>query len=149
MTRRVVVSLLTEGQEYQRLQADDARASAARLGLELELLYADNDPALQLEQLSRPIRLPDGSRPAAIVAETVSGEGLECVARDAVAAGVGWLILNRDVPYLEALRRARPDLPVALVSTDQEEIGRIQGRQFRTLLPHGGAVLYVQGPPDT
>ena len=29
------------------------------------------------------------------------------------------------------------------------EVGRIQGRQFRVLLPKGGALLYLQGPPDT
>jgi ribose transport system substrate-binding protein len=37
---------------------------------------------------------------------------------------------------------------VFCVSTDQEEIGRIQGRQFAALLPRGGNVLYVQGPSE-
>jgi ABC-type sugar transport system substrate-binding protein len=35
------------------------------------------------------------------------------------------------------------------VGTDQVETGRLQGRQIRALLPNGGDVLYVQGPPDT
>src|SRR5262249_48657471 len=40
-------------------------------------------------------------------------------------------------------------LPISSVGTDQTEVGRIQGRQFRALLPGGGSVAYIQGPPDT
>lgn len=149
MNGRVVVSLISEEQEFQRLQAGDARATAARLGLHAEVIFADNDPGLQARQLSHFVELQAGERPAAIVVETVTGEGLERVARDAVAAGVGWVLLNRQVPYVEALRRERPEIAVAMVSTDQEEVGRIQARQFRALLPRGGTVLYVQGPPGT
>lgn len=149
MSSRVVVALIAEEQEFQRLQADDARATAVRLGLEAEVIFAGNDAGLQLRQLSRLVQLPAGERPAAIVVETVTGEGLEHVAREAVAGGVGWVLLNRQVPYVDALRQERPDLAVAMVSTDQEEVGRIQARQFRALLPRGGTVLYVQGPPDT
>jgi ribose transport system substrate-binding protein len=34
------------------------------------------------------------------------------------------------------------------VSSDHLEIGRIQGRQFAALLPHGGSILYIQGPAE-
>lgn len=149
MNARVVVSLISEEQEFQRLQAEDARVTAARLGLEAQLLFADNNAVLQIQQLFRCVHLPAGERPAAIVVETITGEGLERVARNAVSAGVGWVLLNRQVPYVETLRRERPDVAVAMVSTDQEEVGRIQARQFRALLPRGGSILYVQGPPDT
>jgi ribose transport system substrate-binding protein len=37
-------------------------------------------------------------------------------------------------------------VPVFSVSSDHEEIGRIQGRQLAALLPKGGSVLYLQGP---
>jgi len=47
------------------------------------------------------------------------------------------------------LRKEHPKLAISVVTTDQLEVGRIQGRQFRALLPRGGSVLYVQGPPDT
>ncbi len=149
MTGRVVVSLITEHQEFQRLQAQEARDTAARLGLEAEVLFADGNAVRQMQQLDRVAQLDRGERPAAIVVETVTGEGLERVARDAVAAGIGWVLLNRDVPYLDVLRREHGGVVVSMVSTDQEEVGRIQGRQFRALLPRGGLVLYVQGPPDT
>jgi ABC-type sugar transport system substrate-binding protein len=62
---------------------------------------------------------------------------------------MGWVLLNRSVEYLAELRRERSDLPISMVSVDQQEIGRIQARQFRALLPEGGSLLYVQGPADT
>jgi ribose transport system substrate-binding protein len=34
------------------------------------------------------------------------------------------------------------------VTSDHFEIGRIQGRQFAALLPHGGSILYIQGPAE-
>jgi ribose transport system substrate-binding protein len=149
VTQRVVVSLITAEQEFQVLQAKDARETAEQLGLAVEVLFAENNAVLQIQQLFRHVHLPESERPVAIVVETVTGEGLERVARNAVKAGIGWVLLNRHVAYLEALRRERPDVPAFMVSTDQEEVGRIQARQFRALLPRGGSLLYVQGPPDT
>jgi ABC-type sugar transport system substrate-binding protein len=71
------------------------------------------------------------------------------VGRRAAQAGIGWILLNRKVGYVEALRAEFPRLAVAEVTTDEVEIGRIQGRQLRALLREGGNVLYIQGPPDT
>ena len=146
----ILVSLLAQDQEYQRLQADDARTTAARAGFEAEVVFAENSAVLQIQQLYRAIHRPAEARPAAIVVETVVGEGLERVARAATQAGIGWILVNRRVAYLEDLRRGHPELPIALVGTDQLEVGRLQARQFRALIASGrGVVLYVQGPPDT
>jgi len=49
--------------------------------------------------------------------------------------------------YLAELRRCAK-APVFSVSTDQEEIGRIQAKQIGALLPRGGSVLYIQGPSE-
>jgi ribose transport system substrate-binding protein len=149
MSRMIVVSLITKDQEFQALQAKDASLTAARLGLELEVLFAENNAVLQIQQLFRFVHAPEAERPAAIVVETVTGEGLERVARNAIRAGVAWVLVNRKVAYLDALRQERADLATFMISGDQEEIGRIQARQFRALLPKGGSLLYVQGPPDT
>jgi ABC-type sugar transport system substrate-binding protein len=147
---RFVVSLLDATQEFQRFQAADARAAAARLNLDVETLFAENNAILQIQQLFKIIHgRSDCRRPDAILVETVSGEGLERVARAAARAGIGWILINRKASYVEALRREHPHVPIGTISTDQLEIGRIQGRQFRTLLPKGGRVLYVQGPHDT
>jgi ribose transport system substrate-binding protein len=146
---RITVSLLAEDQEFQRLQAADAREIAAQNDLDVEVFFAENQPVVQIQQLFKAIHASPEQRPAVIVVETVTGEGLERVARNAAKVGVGWILLNRRVPYIAELRTQYPSLPVASVGTDQREVGRIQGRQFRALLPAGGTVLYIQGPPDT
>lgn len=146
---KIVASFLSREQEFQVLQSEDARAAAARHGYEIEVLFAELNAVEQIQQLFRFIHLPERQRPAAIVVETVTGEGLERVARNAAQAGIGWVLLNRKVAYLDELRALHPGLPLSTVGTDQVEVGRLQGRQLRALLPGGGDVLYVQGPPDT
>jgi ABC-type sugar transport system substrate-binding protein len=149
LKQKVVVGLLSKQQEFQLLQARDAEAAARRHDLEVEIVYADMNPLEQIHQLFHFIHAPAEERPAAIVVETVVGEGLERVARNAVQAGIGWVLLNRKVPYLTEMRERHPEALVAAVGTDQLEVGRIQGRQFRILLPTGGNVLYIEGPADT
>jgi ABC-type sugar transport system substrate-binding protein len=146
---KIVASFLSEEQEFQRLQAEDARSVARRHGFEIDVVFAENNSIEQIQQLFKYIYLPEGQRPAAIVVETVVGEGLQRVARNAVKAGIGWILLNRKVGYLQDLRREYPKLPIATVGTDQVEVGRIQGRQVAALLPEGGGLLYIQGPTDT
>jgi ABC-type sugar transport system substrate-binding protein len=146
---KVVVGLLNDQQEFQRMQAADARAAAARAGLEAEVVFAESNAVLQIQQLFRFVHAPEGERPAAIVVETVTGEGLERVARNAVRAGIGWMLVNGYVRYVEGLRQERPDLPIGNVAVDNAEVGRIQGRQVRALAPGGGHLLCVQGPADT
>jgi len=145
---KVVVSLLSEEQEFQVMQAADARQAAARLNLQLEVLYAEGNAVVQIQQLFRFIHARE-EQPLAIVVESTTGEGLERVARNAVKAGIGWLIVNTDVSYLDELQRHHPELPISAIGGDQKEIGRIQGRQVRQLLPPGGSILCVQGPPDS
>jgi ribose transport system substrate-binding protein len=146
----VVVALLSVDQEFQRLQAEDARGAASASGLKTEVVFAEDSAIIQIQQLYKFVHRPPAERPLAIVVETVTGEGLERVARAAVQAGIGWLIVNRRVAYLDALRKEFPELPIGAITTDQVEVGRIQARQILSLLPHGRRnVLYVTGPPDT
>ncbi len=142
----VVVSLLTARQEFQRQQEQDARAAAARAGLRVEVVFAENDPAAQIRQLESAIRLPPESRPAAFVVETVAAVGFEQIARGALAAGIGWVVISSRAPSLDALRREFPGGLVASAGIDEMEIGRIQARQILALLQKGGTVLYVEGP---
>jgi len=148
--QKILVALLVEEQEFQRLQADDARLAASHVGFDADVVFAENSAILQIQQLYKVIHAPQEKRPKAIIVETVVGEGLERVARAATRAGIGWVLVNRRVSYLDSLRREFPALPIASVSTDQVEIGRIQARQFRALIPSArGVVLYIQGPSDT
>jgi ABC-type sugar transport system substrate-binding protein len=146
---RIVASFLSRDQEFQVMQAADAKVAAARAGFDLEVLYADQNAIQQIHQLFKLIHAPAEERPLAIVVETVVGEGLERVAKNATRAGISWVLLNRGVTYLDALRKEYPGLAIAAVSGDQLAAGQIQGRQFRALLPKGGNVLYIQGPADT
>ena len=149
MAPQVLVSLLDERQEFARLQARAAVAAGERAGLTTEVLFAENNAVVQIHQLFKRIHASEGERPVAIVVQSVTGEGLERVARNAVNAGIGWVLLNRRVSYVEELRSAYPTLPVAVVTPDQTEIGRIHGRQVRALAPEKGLLLYIQGPSDT
>src|SRR5262249_45792966 len=66
----------------------------------------------------------------------------------AVAAGIGWGILNRDADYVVELRRTA-NVPIFSLSPDQKEIGRIQGLQLANLVRNaGGGVLHIQGPSE-
>src|SRR5207249_9755556 len=133
--------------DFQLEQAASARLAAQDLGAELEIVYADSDTITQSTQLLRAIQADELLRPSAIVFEPVGGTALPQVARAAVAAGIGWAVLNRDANYIPELRRSS-SAPIFGVSSDHLEIGRIQGRQFAALLPKGGSILYIQGPAE-
>jgi ABC-type sugar transport system substrate-binding protein len=147
--KRILASFLSEDQEFQQLQAEDARQAAQRASLRIDVLFADNNAVLQIQQLYHAIHAPAEERPCAIVVETVAGEGFERVARNAAAAGVGWVLINRSVGYLDELRRQYPALPFSSVGTDHVQVGHIQGEQLKVLAPGGGPVICVQGPADT
>jgi ribose transport system substrate-binding protein len=140
----IVLSLTTRDNDYQSEQAIAAQNAARQLGINLQIVDAQNDAGNQSLQLLKFIQAPAGSRPDAIIFEPV-GTALQQVARAAAASGVGWVVLNREVDYLAELRRAFA-VPVFAISTNHEEVGRIQGRQMDALLPAGGTALYVQGP---
>jgi ribose transport system substrate-binding protein len=145
---RFVASLTTNDNDYQMEQAAAAQEAAKRLNVELEILYAENDAILQSQQLLKIIQSNSGSHPDGIIFEPVGGTALPQVAKAAAAAGIGWVVLNREVDYLSELRRAYK-VPVFAVTSDHEEIGRLQGKQLAALLPNGGSVLLIQGPSES
>ena len=111
MSERIVVCLTSAEQEYQALQAEDARAAGRRLAASVEVLFAEDNAVLQIQQLFRFVHAPEAERPVAIVLHTRVPDGLERVARNAARAGIGWLLLNRSAPYVEALRSEYPVSP--------------------------------------
>jgi ribose transport system substrate-binding protein len=139
----VLVSLITKDNDYQTEQAAAAEDAARRLDANIQIVYAGNNAVDQSYQLLKVIQ-NSTQRPTAILVEPV-GTGMPQVAGAAVATGIGWGILNREVDYVAKLRRDGR-APVFAVTTDQDEIGRIQGRQFAVLLKKGGGVLYIEGP---
>jgi ABC-type sugar transport system substrate-binding protein len=144
---RILVSLTTNDNDYQIEQAKSAEESSRRLNIATQIVYAENDAINQSTQLLRAIQAAPQDRPDAIVFEPVGGTALPQVAKAAIAANIGWAVLNREASYIAELRRTAK-APIFCVSNDHIEIGRIQGRQFAALLPKGGSVLYIQGPSE-
>jgi ABC-type sugar transport system substrate-binding protein len=143
-----IVALTTDDNDYQMEQAAAAENAARRLGANVEIIYADNDAVLQSQQLLKIIQSSSTSHPDGIIFEPVGGTGLPQVAGAAAAAGIGWVVLNRDVDYLTDLRKAYR-VPLFAITSDHLEVGRIQGQQLAALLPNGRSVLYIQGPSDS
>ena len=145
---RFVVSLTTKDNDYQIEQAHAAEEAAARVGVDIEIIYADNDAIQQSQQLLKIIQSNSDSHPDGIIFEPVGGTAFPQVARAAAAAGIGWVVMNREVDYLGDLRK-NYRVPIFSISSDHEEIGRIQGQQLSALLPEGGSVLLIQGPAES
>jgi len=144
---RFIVSLTTKESDYQFEQAASAQSAALKVGVDAQILYADNDAITQSTQLLKAIQSDAAMRPHAIIFEPVGGTAFPQVAQAAVSAKIGWAALNRDADYIPRLRKTA-QVPVFSISSDHREVGRIQGRQFAALLPKGGCVLYIQGPSE-
>jgi ribose transport system substrate-binding protein len=145
---RFLLSLTNDDNDYQIEQASAAKQAAIKRGIELEIIHARNDGIVQSQQLLNRIQSSTNPRPDAILFEPAGSTTLPQVARAAVAAGIGWVVLNRDADYIADLRR-QFQVPVFALTSDHEEVGRIQGRQLSALVPGGGVVLYVQGPSES
>jgi len=141
---RIVVSLPNDN-AYQHEQGVIAKTTGERLGLDMQVIRADDDSITQSQQLLKIIQSSAEARPNALIVEPVTATGLRRVAEAAVAAGIAWVISNSDVDYVQQLRKS-PRVPVFTVTQGQHEIGRLQGKQIAALLPQGGAVLCVEGP---
>lgn len=149
--------LMNERNGHQQANRNAAALAARAHGLDLEVFFADGVSAQQSQDVIRFLHAPhEGPRCVVIMPvsdiDTTQGpieqHPVQKLAGRVLSRQVGWIVLNRDAEaHASALQSAFPDLPVALVTPDQKEIGRIQGRQFRMLLPGGGRVLYVIGNP--
>jgi len=141
---RIVVSLPNDN-AYQHEQGLVAKSAAQQLGLELQILQANNDSITQSQQLLKVIQSPPDQRPNALLVEPVTSTGLRRVAEAAVTAGIAWVVSNSDVDYVKDLRKST-NVPVFVVTQGQSEIGRLQGKQLASLLPQGGSALFIAGP---
>src|ERR1700674_924772 len=142
------VSLTNNDNDYQQEQAAAAEKAGRRLGVDVKIIHANNDAVTQSQQLLHLIQGPAATRPDAIVFEPAGGTGFPQVARAAVAADIGWVILNHQADYIEQLR-LNFHVPVFSISSDHTEVGQIQGKQLAALLPKGGSVLYIEGPANS
>jgi ribose transport system substrate-binding protein len=144
---RFLVSLTTDDNDYQTEQSESAEQAARKTGVDVQIIHAQNDAINQSTQILKVVQAPKELRPDAIIFEPVGGTALPQVAKAAVSAGIGWVVLNRDAAYIAELRKGST-APIFAISSDHVEIGRIQGRQMAALLRGGGSVLYIQGPSE-
>lgn len=140
---KILISLTTKDNDYQRAQAASVDSIAKRMGALIEIIYADNDPVNQSQQILSAIQRKNNDI-AAVITEPV-GTGMLQVAEAAVRAGIAWGVLNRDIDYAARLHQSS-GLPVFEVGVDQEAVGHIHAAQLAKLVPGGGTVLYVEGP---
>jgi ABC-type sugar transport system substrate-binding protein len=155
--RKIGLFLINRGHAYQEMMARDAEEAARRQAVDLEIVFSEAFAAQQAQDIMRFVHAnPD--RQLGVVVMTVSDRSTDeasvsadpiyKLARRVAARGAGWIALNREADgQVRALRREFPALPIGLVTPDQKELGRIQGSQFKALLPRGGRVLYVLGNP--
>jgi ribose transport system substrate-binding protein len=143
-----LISLTNDDNDYQQEQAAAAEKTARRLGVDVKIIHASNDPLVQSQQLLQYVQDSSKAKPDAIMFEPAGGTAFPQVARAAAAAGIGWVVLNFDVDYILDLRR-QYKVPMCAITSDHEEIGKIQGMQFAALLPNGGSVLYIEGPNNS
>jgi ribose transport system substrate-binding protein len=143
-----LVSLTNNDNDYQQEQAAAAEKAARRLGVDVKIIHANNDAVAQSQQLLEYVQGSQGARPDAILFEPAGGTAFPQVARAAAAAGIGWVVLNHEVDYVSELRR-QFKVPICAISSDHQEVGKIQGQQFAALLPNGGSLLYIEGPANS
>lgn len=143
-----LLSLTNNDNDYQQEQASAAEHTARRLGVDLKIVHANNDAVTQSQQLLHFIQGGAEARPDAIVFEPAGGTAFPQVARAAVTADIGWVVLNHDAEYLSTLRK-NCHVPAFSISSDHAEVGKIQGKQFAALLPKGGSILYIEGPANS
>jgi ABC-type sugar transport system substrate-binding protein len=143
---KIAVHLITTANAYQVHSKEDAVSTARRLDVDLSLQFADADAPRQIHQICEHLFCDPAQRPHALIVEAVRDGGIERVVKNAARAGVGFVLIHGDGQFLDAVREEYPEVLLSWVTADNEEIGRIQGGQFRALLPMGGLVLYVTGP---
>src|ERR1700686_5711336 len=129
--QNVVIALTTRDNDYQAEQSASATEVASRLGVKIDVIYADNNAVNQCQQLVEIIQ-DKAQRPDAILVEPV-GTPMYQVAKAAVAAGIGWGILNREADYIPELRWAGP----GVCGESRPRRSRADSRQTTGSLRHG------------
>jgi ABC-type sugar transport system substrate-binding protein len=139
----VLLSLITDDNDFQLEQAASAQSAASKLGVSVQVIYSGNDAVQQTQQILGFIQDP-AKRPDAILVEPV-GTGMPQIAKAAVSAGIAWCLVNSDDGYIPELRQ-HALVPVFSILSDHDAVGKIQGMQMGAILGEQGCVLYVEGP---
>src|SRR6202140_944872 len=121
-----VVSLPNNDNDYQQEQAAAAEKAGRCCGVDVKIIEATTVALAQSQQLLHYVQDSSVARPDAIMFEPAGGTAFPQVARAAAAAGIGGVVLNHEVDYIPDLRR-QYKVPMCTITSDHEEIGKIQG----------------------
>jgi len=135
-----VLSLITQDHDYPIEQAASAEEIARRLGLDLKIVFADNDAIQQSQPILEFIQTKSAAPPDGIILEPAGGAALPQAARAAETAGIGWVVLSCHADHLQELRKLN-GVPIFALNSDSVEVA--------ACLPNGGTALYLQGPSDS
>jgi ABC-type sugar transport system substrate-binding protein len=135
-----------ETDHYQVLQEQEAQSEAAAGGLQLEVVFATGFDHLRV--IRKRLR-EEGQPPLDAVIVEPSTISSAVLLLKQLKGTTGLVLLNAWAPEVEEFAREWGSLPFGTVSTDHLGIGRIQGRQTNALLPEGGQILCVTGPPGS
>jgi ABC-type sugar transport system substrate-binding protein len=135
--------------ERQDLLREECLETAARYGFSVRVFQSEGDATNQVAQIQACLAEDPQRRPTVVIVNPVREVALFPAAHAAAQLGIGWVVLQRQCDYLDDLRRQYPSVPIFAVLPDQQEIGRIQGRQVLSLLPDGGELVYIRGPLGT
>ena len=129
---------------YQDLMLKEARSRGGAAGFRVEGACAPGFD--QYRVLCK--RLADTSSPVdAVLTEPASISTLELMLKQ-LKGRTGLMLLNAwDALVERYVSESGGGLPIGAVSTPHGEVGEIQGRQVSAVVPQGGAVLVVTGPP--
>jgi ABC-type sugar transport system substrate-binding protein len=141
--RRVALWLVDPANEFQQMLKADAEAACRKEDLAIEVYFTGDNLGSQVSQIRAALERPEPAKAFVVLATRDRGLG-RCV-HAAARVGTSWIYLNRAEDDLVAIRQEFPGVVIATVTADEVETGRIQGRQFRSLVKPGGLVLYVQG----
>ncbi|MDP9002804.1 MAG: substrate-binding domain-containing protein [Myxococcota bacterium] len=148
-TRTLALFMRAIDNQYQSLQKATFYARAHLYGFSVVEYDAGNNAESQGQQIRECLKAPEKTRPKGLFVNPVHEVSLLPAAREAARLGIAWVTLNRSSDYVTDLRREYPRVPFFCVDPDQRQVGRIQGQQFRLLLPRGGDLFYIGGPAST
>jgi len=105
---RILISLTTNDNDYQVEQASAAEQAARKHGIDLRIIYSDNDAINQSTQILKVIQeAEEADRPDAIIFRARWWNSLAAGgARAAVNQGIAWVVLNRESHLRSGVARA-------------------------------------------
>jgi inositol transport system substrate-binding protein len=148
MADTIGLFLRSSDNDYQQCLKELGVREAKKHGFEILIESAQNDPTRQVEQIHAAIKNAGTTNLVGIMVATVRDQGLPEVVREAAEAGIDFGLLNEG-SFIDEIHAQYPKRAIFAVTSDQTEIGRIHGRQVRSLIGDKGRVLTVTGPMTT